>query len=165
MSETPFEKLLQRYGPDGEGSRKPCPLLLGAGHGDEYGNDWDCPQCGGSGTVLDAGNPFSQALWEECWDCAHGLPLEEGCGWAGMGCHGAGLIPRSRAEAALGLPDAAQNAIGAEFQNYTYREDGRVLCELFNKDFGVIEEIAEGEAGNPLDALSAAILAKEGVKP
>ncbi len=101
---------------------------------------------GPNGTVLNTDDPVFQALWE--WSGGY-------TDFKNNVTHPGRYARCSYAEVAERLPEV----IGG-FQYFTFWKGGRVTCELFSDD---AEPVGEGHANKWLDALCAAILAKEGV--
>ncbi len=146
-----------------EKAKKPCPALPIYKYGpDDQLHRGSC-ECRGTGTILDTDSPMFKALFEECWDCKHEIPYGEGPGehrfWGESNCCGLGWRRRSRAEVALLLPAILEEiGLSSEFTIWNTRGAGwsAMLVEP-------LEQFADifGQADNWLDALAAAILAKE----
>ena len=93
---TSFEELQAHFGPNGQGSRGPCPCKPGLGDMEPW-NHAGCTACHGTGTVLDTDNTFFKALWQEN-------------AYYNQDTHQFEPVPRFHAEAALALLDAARPA-------------------------------------------------------
>ena len=133
-------------------------------------------------STLDPKHPIFEALWDECWDCKNGVAIGDGslCSGthAGFLCHGLGYIPRSRAEAALRLPEACPQVRLRHARlpdGYTHHHLGSnqwwiatFPCPVaehkhrHNTGFDTTEKTClRAEASNWLDALSAVIMLRE----
>ena len=129
---------------------------------------------GPNGPGSDTEVPLFKALWEECSTCIGRSRLHPyGEGVSCSPCNTTGYTRRSRAEAALQLPDAvaelhagSYKGIEIGYSHYKYPGEEFWVCTLKQKEDGRSYWLAEGQAANWLDALSAALLAEmKGLKP
>ena len=181
---TPLDELTQHVRPGGP-AETPCPgieIVPGDWSGcvalDSSGqpSPMDCPTCEGSHVIVSPqAAAVREALWEECIDVKQREIFTSGNAMKakpciGEGCDvcesGRGYAPRSRAEAALLLPDALAKihtmpygGISIELCHYKYVSREFWTCELKQREGGRFSWRADGEGNNWLDALSAVALA------
>ena len=162
---SPFETVRDHFGPDGMGSKELCTCTC---HDETYLSQGLC-ECGHKantrGTVLNPKHPMLLAFWEEC---AKRIPGRHKLGphIQCPKCHGSGWQHRTREAAALDLLDAYDEISQQKFNHIDliaeWQPNGkRTWCaRLHNFD---TDGVDVGGGNNWLDALCAALMAKEGI--